>query len=456
MKEVLSMAASARERALKELTGKIEAEYRKRTPRSEAVSMKAREYLPGGDTRRSIFFFPYPIWLQRGDGCHVYDEDGHEYLDFHNCYTTMILGHGNAMVSAAVKEQLDQGTMALGAFKQNVVEWAGILCDRIASLEQVRFTCTGSEAVMMAIRAARAWTGRDKIVVEYGGYHGSYDAVVFPPDSAGLPRSLMVDTIVIPFNDKAVLERTLEEYKGQIAALVLEGLMGSAGMVPPRDGFLQAARKASSAHDIVFILDEIISFRLGHGGLQGIEGIKPDLTTLGKTIAGGTAMAAFGGRRELMEQYSPLKQVLHHAGTLNANPLSAAAGVAMLKQMTPELIARINTLGDSLRLGLQQAFRDAGIKGQVTGMGSLCNVHFGTVPVVDGYTARETTNKEALHLFHLSLINRGILTPERAMFCVSAPMNERDITTAIDAVADAARELKPYIGDIWPELLGTV
>lgn len=450
------MSASARDKALKELTGKIEGEYRKRTPRSEAVSMEARRYLPGGDTRRSIFFFPYPIWLQRGDGCRVYDQDDHEYVDFHNCYTTMILGHGNPAVNAAVKEQLDQGTMALGAFKQNVVEWAGILCDRIASLEQVRFTCTGSEAVMMAIRAARAWTGRDKIVVEYGGYHGSYDAVVFPPDSRGLPKSLMADTIVIPFNDKAALEQALQEHKGQIAALVLEGLMGAAGMVPPRDGFLQAARKASTAHDVVFILDEIISFRLGYGGLQGIEGIKPDLTTLGKTIAGGTAMAAFGGRRELMEQYSPLKQVLHHAGTLNANPLSAAAGVAMLKQMTPELITRINGLGDALRNGMNQVFRTAGIKGQVTGMGSLCNVHFGPVPVVDGHTARDTTNKEVLHLFHLSLVNRGILTPERAMFCISAPMTEREVAFAVRAVADVAQELTPYIGDIWPELIGTV
>lgn len=450
------MSASVRERALQELTKKVEGEYRTRTPRSEAISMEARKYLPGGDTRRSIFFFPYPIWLERGDGCHVYDEDGHEYLDFHNCYTTMILGHGNAAVSAAVKAQLDQGTMALGAFKKNVVEWAAILCDRIASVEQVRFTCTGSEAVMMAIRAARAWTGKDKIVVEYGGYHGSYDAVVFPPDSRGLPRSLMADTIVVPFNDKEALERTLSEHKGQVAALVLEGLMGAAGMVPPRDGFLQAARKASTDNDVVFILDEIISFRLGYHGLQGIEGIEPDMTTFGKTIAGGTAMAAFGGRRELMEQYSPLKQVLHHAGTLNANPLSAAAGVAMLKQMTPDLIAQINQLGDSLRNGMNDVFRKAGIKGQVTGMGSLCNVHFGPVPVVDGYTARDTTNKEVLHMFHLSLVNRGILTPERAMFCISAPMSDREVMFAVDAVADVVQGMKPYIEDIWPELVGTV
>lgn len=450
------MSTTSRDRALAEATSRIEGEYRKRTPKSEAVSIKAREYLPGGDTRRSIFYFPYPIWLKHAEGCHVCDEDGRRYVDFHNCYTTMILGHGNATVAAAVKEQLDQGTMALGAFKQNVVEWAETLCERVASVERIRFTCTGSEAVMMAIRAARAWTGRDKIVVEYAGYHGSYDAVVFPPDSVGLPKSLMADTIVVPYNDTQALERALQEHKGQIAALILEGLLGAAGMVPARDGYLQFARKVSTAHDVVFILDEIISFRLDHGGLQRAEGIVPDLTTFGKTIAGGTAMAAFGGRRDLMDQYSPYSQVLHHAGTLNANPLSAAAGTAMLKQMTPEFIARINRIGDSLRNGMREVFRKAGVKGQVTGIGSLCNVHFGPVPVVDGRTARDTTNKEILHLFHLSLVNRGILTPERAMFCISGPMTEGEVTFALQAVEDAVQELKPYIEPIWPDLIGTV
>ncbi len=309
---------------------------------------------------------------------------------------------------------------------------------------------------MMSIRAARAWTGRDKIIVEYGGYHGAYDAVVFPPDSRGLPKSLMADTIVVPYNDKQALERALQENKGQVAAVVLEGLMGAAGMIPAKDGYLQFAREVSSQHDALFILDEIISFRLDYGGIQHIENVKPDLTTFGKIMAGGTAMAAFGGRRELMQLYSPDSQVLHHAGTLNANPLSAAAGVAMMNQITPELIARINTLGESLRDGLRGIFAKAGIKGQATGMGSLCNVHFGPEPIVDGYTSRETTNKQILHLFHLALISRGILTPERAMFCISAPMTEREVKTALEAVEDVVSELKPYVEQIWPELIGQV
>jgi len=450
------MDTASRDKALAEVTAKVEGEYRKRTKRSYEVAQEARKYLPGGDTRRSIFFFPYPIWIDHAGGCRVYDEDGNEYLDFHNCYTTMILGHGNAGVNAAIKAQLDQGTLALGAFKKNVVTWAQILCERVESVEQVRFTCTGTESVMMAIRAARALTGRDKIIVEYGGYHGAYDAVVFPPDSRGLPKSLMADTIVVPYSDEVALERALQENKGKVAAVVLEGLMGAAGMVPAKKGYLQAARRLSTEHGAIFILDEIISFRLDYGGIQHIEGVKPDLTTFGKIIAGGTAMAAFGGRRELMQLYSPESQVLHHAGTLNANPLSAAAGVAMLRQITPEFIARINALGTSLRDGMNGIFRKAGVKGQVTGMGSLSNVHFGPVPVVDGHTARDTTNKEILHLFHLSMLNRGILTPERAMFCISSPMTEREVKTALQVVEDCVRELKPHIERIWPDLIGTV
>lgn len=447
---------ATREEALARITSRIEDEYRKRTVRSQAVAQQARKFLPGGDTRRSIFFFPYPIWIDHADGCHVYDEDGNDYLDFHNCYTTMILGHGNEGVKNAIKEQLDQGTLALGSFKRNVVEWAEIISSRVDSVDQVRFTCTGTEAVMLAIRAARAFTGRDKIIVEYAGYHGAYDAVVFPPDSRGLPRSLMADTIVVPYSNKEALEKALEENKGQVAAVVLEGLMGAAGMIPPDEGYLQFARKATAAHDVIFILDEIISFRLDYGGYQRIQNVTPDLTTFGKIMAGGTAMAAFGGRLELMQLFSPDSQVLHHAGTLNANPLSAAAGVAMMKQIDAELIARLNALGDTLRAGVREVFQREGIKGQITGVGSLSNIHFGPVPVVDGYTARDTTNKDILHLFHLSLINRGILTPERGMFCMSAPMTEREVNKAIEAVDDTARELKPFIEQVWPELMGTV
>ncbi len=184
--------------------------------------------------------------------------------------------------------------------------------------------------------------------------------------------------------------------------------------------------------------------------------MNPDLTTFGKIMAGGTPSPAFGGRYDLMQQYSPESQTLLHAGTLNANPLMGAAGVAQLEQITPELIERLNSLGGELAEGMRQVFRKAVIKGQVAGMGSLRNVHFGPVPVVDGHTSRNTTNRELLHLFHLSLLHRGILIPDRAMFCISSPMSQREVKIAIDAVEDSMFELKPYIEQIWPELMGHV
>jgi len=444
------------EESLAEIKAKVEGEYEKRTSRSLAVMQRARRVMPGGDTRRSVFFFPYPIWIRSADGCHITDEDGNDYIDFHNCYTVMILGHGNPGVKAAVKEQLDQGTMALGAFKEIVVRWAEILCQRVESVENVRFTNTGTEAVMMAIRAARAITGKDKIIMEEAGYHGAYDTVVYPPGSPGLSTSIRNDTILVPYNDKAAMEKAVADNKDQVALVILEGLMGSAGMIPPRDGYLKSIREITAANGIVFILDEVMSFRLDYGGLQRVQGIKPDLTAFGKIMAGGTAGAALGGRRDIMQQFSPETQKLHHAGTLNANPLAAAAGVAQMEQVTPPLIDSINKLGESLAAGIRSVFRKANIKGQVTGIGSLQNVHFSPVPVVDGRTSKESNNPDLMHLFHLSLLNRGIFTPDRGLFCISSPMTQKEIAAAVQAVDDTVTELKPHIERIWPELVGTV
>ena len=445
----------SREESLAEIRTRIEGEYQKRTSGALAIMERARRVMPGGDTRRSVFFFPYPIWIRSADGCHITDEDGHQYIDFHNCYTTMILGHGNPKVKAAVREQLDQGTMALGAFKEIVVRWAETLCQRVDSVEQVRFTNTGTEAVMMAVRAARAFTGKDRIIMEEAGYHGAYDTVVYPPGSPGLSSSIRNDTILVPYNDRAAMEKAVADNKDRVALVILEGLMGSAGMIPPRDGYLKSVRDISAANGIVFILDEVMSFRLDYGGLQRVEGIKPDLTAFVKIMAGGTAGAALGGRRDIMQQFSPETQKLHHAGTLNANPLAAAAGVAQMEQVTPQLIGRINQLGESLAADIRGVFQKASIKGQVTGIGSLQNVHFSPVPVVDGRTARESNNPDLMHLFHLSLLNRGIFTPDRGLFCISSPMTQKEMTAAVQAVEDTVTDLKPHIERIWPELIGS-
>lgn len=443
----------ASEKLLAEVMGKYENAYRKRTPKSRATVEMAKKYMPGGETRRATFFWPYPIWIEQASGCRFTDLDDNEYIDFHNCYTTMVLGHANPTVTEAVRQQIVKGT-AHAALTPIVTRWAELICQRVASIDKIRFTNSGTEAVMMAIRAARGFTRKDKIITIEQAYHGSYDPIVYPPDTAGLPKSVLVDSITVPYNDKEAAERAVVENKDQLAAMVVEGILGSAGQVPPKEGYLSFLREVTAANNVLLILDEVQSFRLDyHGGMQHIFGIKPDLTTLGKTIGGGYPVGAFGGKEEIMKLFSPEVNKIYHSGTLNANPVTATAGVATLEQLTVEEIARINKLGESLAEGMRRVFVKLNIKGQATGWGSLQNLHFSPVPIVDGKTAYEA-NKNISHLLHLALMERGIFSSERGLFNISTPMAEREINMAIKAIDNSLSEMLPYIEQIWPELVG--
>ena len=443
----------ASEKLLAGVMEKYDDTYRKRTPKSRAAIEMAREYMPGGETRRATFFWPYPIWLEKADGCRLTDLDGNEYIDFHNCYTTMVLGHAHPRVVEAVRQQIVKGT-AHAALMPIVIRWAGLICQRIESVDKIRFTNSGTEAVMMAIRAARGFTGKDKIIKTELGYHGSYDPIVYPSDAAGLSRGEIADSITVPYNDKEAAERAIVENKAQLAAVIVEGMMGSAGQVPPKEDYLSFLRGVTAANNVLLILDEVQTFRLDYrGGMQHIFGIKPDLTTLGKTIGGGFPVGAFGGRGDIMNLFSPEVNKVYHSGTLNANPMTATAGVATLEQLTSEEIARINKLGESLATGISQVFTKLNIKGQMTGWGSLQNLHFSPVPVVDGKTAHKA-NKDTSHLLHLALMERGIFSSEGGLFNTSTPMTDREIDIAIKAVDDSLNEMLPYIKQIWPELIG--
>jgi glutamate-1-semialdehyde 2,1-aminomutase len=442
----------SREQLLAEVTKKYEDTYRKRTPKSRATLEAAQKYMPGGDTRTSIWFEPYPIWIDKAGGCRFTDVDGHEYIDFHNCYTTMILGHANPKVVAAVREQAAKGT-ALGALIPTVVRWSELICNMVASIDKVRFGNSGTEAVMIALRVARGFTGKDMILKTDGCYHGSYDPVVYPSDATGIPKSARGDSIIVPYNDKVAAEKAIVENKDKLAAVIVEGAMGATGMIPPRDGYLELLRKITAENGVLFILDEVISLRLAWGGVQSIYGVKPDLTTMGKIIGGGYPIGALGGREDLMQLFSPKVGKVYHAGTLNANPMTATAGVATMEQLNPQVIDYINKLGESFADGVRAIFKRLNIKGQVTGMGSLQNIHFSDKPVVNGKSARES-NKELLHLFYLAMLERGIFTPARGLYVMSTPMTQKEIDTAVKAVGEVMTELKPTIEDIWPELIG--
>ena len=430
----------------------------KKTPESARIIDEAARYVPDGDFRISIWFEPYPAVMAKGDGCRLYDEDGNEYLDFSNNWTSMILGNNHPKVVEAICSQAPLGS-AMAAPPKKAYEWAHILCDRLPSVDKVRFCTSGTEAVMFAVRAARAFTGKDKILKMEGNYHGSYDIMEMtvgwrklPP---GLPKSVEQDVLTTPFNDKASAEKLIRENKDELAAVIVEGILGAGGMIPPEDDYMKFLEQTAHANDVLLIADEVISFRLATGGAQQIFDFSPDLTALGKTIGGGLPVGAFGGREEVMAVYSPRhKRPAHHAGTFVASSIAVAAAVAGLKELTADEIERINTLGWSLREKLQQILDDLKLKAQIKGYGSLQQLHFTPEPIHHAATAFLTQDRDILRLFHLSLMNKGIFIPNRGFFSVSTPMTEAEIDKAMEATAETLTELKPLMQEVAPQLVG--
>ena len=441
-----------REQKLAEVTKKYEAAYKKRTLRSRDTQESARKYMPGGDTRTAIWYEPYPLWIDKGEGCRFADVDGHEYIDFNNNMTAMILGHANPKVVAAVREQAAKGS-SFGALIPKVVRWAELICNMVPSVDKVRFTNSGTEAVMMAIRLARGLTGKDLLLKTEGCYHGSYDPIVSPSDATGISKSNQADSVVVPYNDKKAAEKAIAENKDKLAAVIIEGAIGGF-MIPPRDGYLEFLRKITQENSVLFILDEVISLRLAWGGMAAWAKVKPDLTTMAKIIGGGYPVGAIGGREDLMQMFSPDVHKVHHSGTLNANPMTATAGAATLEQLNAGVIDKINKLGESFANGVRAVFKKLGIKGQLTGMGSLQAIHFTDKVLMDWKSSTREVNKDLQHLFHLAMLERGIFTAARGLWVMSTPMTQREIDTAVKAVDDVLTELKPTIGELWPDLVG--
>lgn len=436
---------------------RVEAEYLRRTPRSNWLHSQATESLPGGDTRTIAFHRPYPLAIVRGAGATLTDADGNEYLDFLNNYTSLIHGHAHPAIVEAATAQLQRGT-AFAAFSTTQSELAEILCERVASLAAVRFCNSGTEATMNAVRAARAFTGRQLLVKMEGGYHGSYDAVevsVHPdPNTAGpasaplavvegrgLTPGATADTAVLPFNDIAAAERFFAARGHEIAAVIIEPIIGSGGMIPATRDYLHRLRALTAAHGALLIFDEVMAFRVARGGAQGHYGVTPDLTTFAKIIGGGFPVGAFGGRAEVMRQYDPRQDGhLWQSGTFNGNPVTMVAGAAAMRELTDKAFARLSALGDRLRAGLEQAGHDAGVAVVATGLASLVNLHLTDRPVTD-YRGAAASDRAELEMLHLSLLNRGIFAAPRGMFNISTPMTEADVDRAIAAVREGLREV---------------
>lgn len=414
--------------------------------------------MPGGNTRGTVYFEPFPIYADHAQGCRMWDVDGNVYYDCINNFASMIHGHGQPEMVSAVAAQLPFGT-AYGASTVHEIALAELLVGRLPGQQKIRFANSGTEAVMMAIKAARAFTHRPKIVKIEGAYHGSYDFAEVSLDSCpetwgnqpnsvayarGTPQGVTKDVIAIAFNDEAAVRRVMAAHGPKIAAVLVDPMPNRAGLIPAERAFLQTVMDEAHAQGALVIFDEVITFRLGHAGAQGLWDIAPDITALGKIIGGGFPIGAIAGRDEVMAVFDPTsgKPPLPHGGTFTANPVAMRAGLAAMQALTPEAFAHLDAIGTHIRDGVNNAFRHHGLAGQCVGMGSLLKLHFTDQPVTDYRSVYpDATAKRKLAQLHKGLLSRGVIAASNALFALSTPMTEQDAESILSAISDTLGEI---------------
>jgi glutamate-1-semialdehyde 2,1-aminomutase len=424
--------------------------------RSQKAFERARRVLVGGVNSPVRAFGAVggmPIIVDRAQGAQVWDVDGNAYTDFVCSWGALILGHSHPEIVAALAEQAARGT-SYGVTAELEIELGEMLQKALPSMERVRFVSSGTEATMSAVRLARAATGRDFVVKFEGGYHGHADSFLTKGGSGlatlgiaaspGVPKVLAELTLDAPYNDLAAVEQLFEKHGKAIAAVIVEPVAANMGVIPPAQGFLSGLRQVTSRHGALLIFDEVITgFRLCYGGAQRLFGVEPDLTALGKIIGGGLPVAAYGGRKELMEQIAPLGPV-YQAGTLSGNPLAMRAGIETLKRL------RLNDFYDSLERkakiladAMKQALSDAGIPGQVARAGSLLTLFFTAVPV-ENYGGARTSDTRRFATFFQEMLRRRILLPPsqfEALF-VSAAHSDEDIRRTASACRESLAAIR--------------
>jgi glutamate-1-semialdehyde 2,1-aminomutase len=419
-------------------------QYRGRNPESLAQHEAACAALPGGNTRGSIFVDPFPLTMARGEGARMWDVDGHEYLDFLSEFTAGIFGHSHPAIRRAIDRALDGG-WNLGAHGAAEARFAEAVCARFPSIELVRFTNSGTEANLMAVSGARALTGRSKILVFKGGYHGG----VFYFRGKGSVVNAPFDFLLGDYNDIAGTRALVAPHRDDLAAILLEPMLGGGGCIPAEREFLAALRTLADETGAMLIFDEVMTSRLAPGGLQEKHGILPDMTTLGKYVGGGMSFGAFGGKRAVMDWFDPRrKDGFQHAGTFNNNVLTMNAGHAGLTEVyTPERARALNEFGDGLRERLNAVARRHGLAMQFTGLGSMIGVHMTGRPIRSAADAAEG-HSGLLDLFYFDLVGRGIWLAKRGMMALSIALEPKDGDKLVAAVEEFAETRKPLFGGI--------
>jgi glutamate-1-semialdehyde 2,1-aminomutase len=417
--------------------------------RSRQLFKRACGLFPGGvnsPVRAFLAVGGTPVFLARGEGAHVWDADGNRYTDFLGSWGPLILGHANPQVVAAIAAAATEGT-TFGAPTEREIELAEAIRAALPSMERMRFVSSGTEATMSALRVARGFTGRSKVIKIDGGYHGHADmllaaagsgaATLGIPGSAGVTAAAVADTVIVPFNDEAAMRAAFAASRNQVAALIIEPIAGNMGLVPPKPGYLRALRRLCDDEAAVLIFDEVISgFRAGPGGGQGLFSVRPDMTCLGKIVGGGLPMGVYGGRADLMMAVAPDGPV-YQAGTLSGNPLAMAAGLAMLRQLRPDSYGRLEALGARLEAGINAAIARTGISARVQRIGSAFTIFFCTGPVTDFASAKLANTKTYADFFH-RMLDRGFYLPPAQLETAFISLAHTD--AEIDSFVSATHE----------------
>jgi glutamate-1-semialdehyde 2,1-aminomutase len=417
--------------------------------RSEGLFERAKNLMPGGVNSPVRAFLPFPFFTRSARGSRLFDVDGKEYVDYCMGFGPLILGHAYPEVVEAVRGQLEDGTL-FGTPCEQEVELAELVCRLVPSAEMVRLVSTGGEATMSAIRLARGVTGRKKIVKFEGCYHGSHDAVLVRagsgaetfgmPDSLGVPEEAAGNTVVVPFNDVAAFEAAVRREQKDLAAVIVEPVLGNIGVVLPEDGFLQSLREVTERFGVVLIFDEVITgFRLGLGGAQEYYCVEPDLTCLGKVLGGGFPLAALVGRADMMRMVAPSGRV-YQAGTFSGNPVSVAAGLATLRvlQSRRGFYSQLARKCEKLAVALEGAAEGLGLQVRVNHVGSMFQLFLTGEPVTD-YASAKKSDAGKFMIMHRKLLDLGVFVPpsQYETCFLSAAHTDGDIAKTVECYEQA-------------------
>jgi len=432
-------------------------EYLKMTKKSREIHERAARVFPSGVTRAPFFMLPHHPFIKRAEGCKVWDVDGNEYLDYVCNMGPLILGHANPKIREAILKQLDSGFLT-GGPSELEIELAEKIKVRYPSVEKLQFCPSGTEACMFAMRAIRAYTAKDKVIATEGAFHGSSESF---SKNAGVPKCIQEQLIRVPFNDAEALEKKIKENRGNLAGVFIEPILGRAGSLAPKDGYLKSVREITEKENLPLVFDEVVTgFRLAPGGAAERYGVKPDVAIFGKILGGGFPCAAFGGTKEIMDvcaypegnSLDNGEPKVTHPGTFNDHKISMAAGAKTLDLLDSAAYEHLEKTGNRIRKELSRISAELGIHVEVTGVASMFHIHFTNTKIVDIQSALKA-NPLLIRYYDMNMLIRGInLAKYHSNFC-STPLTEKDVDRTLKASQDTLSAMKPTIREISPNLL---